>query len=590
MKKPLKSFIKLWALLENKDKKQAYFILFLMVFGTFLELLGIGFVIPIFAIIGDEQAITQFPVVVSIVNLLGKPAHHKLVIYVMLFLLFIYIIKSVFLAYSSYRQSNFIYRFSAKVSSKLFKLFLVQPYPFHLWRNSSELIRIVSNDVSMLASVVQSLTIILSEGFVLMGLFVFLVVVEPIGAVVSISILSLSALFFHLLTKSRIVKWGIENQFHGAKKFQHIQQGLSAAKDVKLLGREKKFIDIYNFHNVQIAELSEKQYTVSQLPRLFIELLAITGLIILVISMVLLGRDVGLILPTLALFAAAAFRLMPSVNRILSGVQTVQYALPSVITIHKELNELEISPEKLRGGGKSFDSEIIFENVSFSYEAADKVILKNISFKICKGESVGIIGGSGAGKSTVIDILLGLLRPISGFVKVDNVDIQEDLRMWQDQIGYVPQTIYLTDDSIRRNIAFGIPDEEIDEQRIQRAVRASQLEDFINSLEFGLNTEVGERGVRLSGGQRQRIGIARSLYHNPQVIVLDEATSSLDYDTERDVMESINALHGEKTIIIVAHRLNTIQNCDRILRFENGIISQEGTSIEVLKNMDTRVG
>lgn len=583
MHKRFQPVIRLWSLLEKKDKKLAFFIFGYVIIGTILELIGIGLIIPIFAIIGDEKIVNKYPILLSIVRFIGSPSHKVLIIYTMSFLLTIYIIKAAFLSFSAYIQSKFIYQLSAKTSSKLFKLYLFQPYAFHLGRNSAELIRIVSTDVAMLASTVQSATIVLAEFFVLLGLFLLLVFVEPTGAVISISVLSISAWLFHILTKSRIIQWGIENQLHGSKKFQHIQQGLSAAKDVKLLGREKEFTNKYDYHNEQIALLSERQYTISQFPRLFIELLAILGLISLVISMILLGRNINAILPTLALFAAAAFRLMPSVTRILSGIQTIQYSLPSINTLYSELRTLLTLPISKTKDDRILESEIIFDNISFKYQDSDKNVLQDVSFCIKKGESVGIIGGSGAGKSTLIDILLGLLLPSSGVVRVDDVDIQNDLRNWQDQIGYVPQTIYLTDDTLRRNIAFGIPDDKINEGQIINAVKSAQLESYILKLKGGLDTEVGERGVRLSGGQRQRIGIARALYHNPQVLVLDEATSSLDYATENGVMESINALHGQKTIVIVAHRLSTVERCDRIMHFDHGKLIEEGSAEEILK-------
>jgi ATP-binding cassette, subfamily B, bacterial PglK len=311
---------------------------------------------------------------------------------------------------------------------------------------------------------------------------------------------------------------------------------------------------------------------------LLLELLAVIGFAMLVVVMLQLGRQLDTLIPILGLFAAAAFRLLPSVNRILNGVQSVQFALPTIDIIDREVRQLEDTPVPQRGALlMPFQKELMLSNVSFQYSGADGPALTDVSLTIPPGCSVGFVGSSGAGKSTLVDLILGLLTPGSGRITVDGVDIQSNIRGWQDQIGYVPQVIYLTDDTLRRNVAFGLNDEEIDEQAVLRAIRAAQLEDFVAGLSQGLETEVGERGVRLSGGQRQRIGIARALYHNPPVLVLDEATSSLDLATEQGVMAAVNALHGEKTVLIVAHRISTVSQCDWLYKLERGKIVQEGT-------------
>lgn len=580
-----KAFRKLWLLIETRDRKKIYLIFFYMLFGTVLELLGIGLVVPVFAVIGDPELVYKYPAIDPVLNWLGRPNHELIIIYTMLLLLVIYGVKVLFLSFSTYKQSNFIYQFSAKLSSRLFGLYIKQPYAFHLNRNSAELIRNVITDVVMAGSVIQSSIIILTEIFILVSMFLLLLAMEPLGAVISMGVLSGAGWIYHLLTKKRVLNWGKQHHTHAVKRFQFVQEGLGAAKDVKLLGREKSFIDQFDGHNYKMSSLTEKQYTLSQLPRLFIELLAIAGLVLVVLSMIAFDRDVKAILPTLALFAAAAFRLMPSFNRVLANVHTIQYALPSVDSIYVECKTLvDVSPSSSHNI-LAFDCIILVENMSFQYPGSEKIAVKDVSFFVKKGESVGVIGGSGAGKSTIIDVFLGLLQPSVGKILVDGIDIQTNLRGWQNQIGYVPQSIYLTDDTLRRNIAFGLPSDEIDEKAVIEAVRAAQLEGFISELPQGLDTEVGERGVRLSGGQRQRIGIARALYHNPSVLVLDESTSSLDHETEVSVMEAIKALQGKKTILIVAHRLSTITHCDRIIKFNKGQLMQEGSASVVLNEI-----
>jgi ABC-type multidrug transport system fused ATPase/permease subunit len=293
-------------------------------------------------------------------------------------------------------------------------------------------------------------------------------------------------------------------------------------------------------------------------------------------------RPLDVVLPTLGLFGAAAFRLTPSVNRVLGALQSLRFGLPVIDLLHAELQLHAPEPPVAHGPSTPFVDALSLSRVTYSYEGANEPVLVDVTLTIRRGELVGFIGPSGAGKSTLVDIVLGLLSPDSGVVRADGTDIQENLRSWQDRIGYVPQTIFLTDDTLRRNVAFGLRDDQIDDDAVARAIRAAQLQTFVAGLPHGVRTVVGERGVRLSGGQRQRIGIARALYHDPAVLVLDEATSSLDTGTEHGVMDAVAALHGDKTILIVAHRLSTVERCDRIYRLERGRLVEEGTPAAVI--------
>jgi ABC-type multidrug transport system fused ATPase/permease subunit len=353
-------------------------------------------------------------------------------------------------------------------------------------------------------------------------------------------------------------------------RIQYLQEGLSAAKDVILLGREANFLEQYRIHNFESARAAEFQSTLQQLPRLWLEFLSVSGLAILVISMLLQGRELETVLPTLGLFGAAAFRLIPSVNRVLGTVQALRYGLPVIDILLVDLKLVPLAAQSNKQESVSFHTILELSEINFGYPEAANLALKNVSLNIQRGESIGLIGASGAGKSTVVDILLGLLTPQSGVVSVDGENIQTDLRRWQDQIGYVPQSIFLTDDTLRRNVAFGLSAEQIDETAVQSAISLAQLDEYVMSLPEGLDTVVGERGVKISGGQRQRIGIARALYHNPAVLVMDEATSALDTSTEDSVMEAIVALHGSKTIVVIAHRLSTVAHCDRVYRLDAG--------------------
>lgn len=555
-----------------------------MIVGMVLEMLGVGLVVPALSLMTSEGASARFPAVGRVLEALGNPSQETIVIGGILLLVSVTTVKAVFLGFLTLWQGNFVYGLQADLSQRLFNGYLRLPYTFHLQRNSAELIRNSMSQVGDVTVVTQQGLIVLTEMLVLVGIFIMLVIVEPIGALIVVAILGAASALFARVTRRRVTRWGEERQVHEGLRIQHLQQGLGGVKDVKLLGREGEFLERYRVHNFGSARIAKLITVVGSLPRLWLELLAVLGLATLVIVMLERGRPMEALIPTLGMFAAAAFRVMPSANRMLSGAQSVLFCLPMVGTVHRELQLIgEIPPTKPAEPFR-FTQAIELRHVAFRYPAVDAQALRDVSMTIPRGAAVGIIGGSGAGKSTLVDTILGLLTPASGSIAVDGVDIQTNLRGWQNDIGYVPQAIYLTDDTLRRNVAFGLPDLEIDDAKVWRAVRLAQIESFVHEQPQGLDTPVGERGVRLSGGQRQRIGIARALYHDPPLLVLDEATSALDTVTERGVMESVRALHGSKTLIIVAHRFSTVEYCDRIFRLDGGRVVEEGDSATVLKN------
>jgi ABC-type multidrug transport system fused ATPase/permease subunit len=364
---------------------------------------------------------------------------------------------------------------------------------------------------------------------------------------------------------------------------KHMLQGLWGVKEVQLLGRAEDFLQLFYRHSRRAAQIGENVALLRRLPPLWLEFLAVLGLASVVIAMLWRGLDIATIVPTLALFGAAAFRILPSVSKISGAVGQLRFTEPVIDNLYKEFQlEIPAGRDRRRGAAPHFRSDVRLEGVSFTYPSGHARALSDINFTIKRGDTVGIIGSSGSGKSTLVDVILGLFAPDGGRVTVDGKDIRDDLRAWQDQIGYVPQSIFLTDDSLRRNVAFGIPAEKVDEAAVERALKAAQLDEFVTTLPEGINTVVGERGIRLSGGQRQRIGIARALYHDPAVLVLDEATSALDTATEREFMRAVGALHGEKTILIVAHRLSTVAGCDWLLKLDSGRIVDRGPSREML--------
>lgn len=573
------TFKKLDALLTPPQRRAALVLLGLTLIGMVLETLGIGLMIPAIAILMQDDRGARYPAIQPLLHALGDPSPQALILGTMFGLVGIYLAKNLFLAFLAWWQMRFAFGVQTQLSQRLFTTYLRQPWTFHLQRNSAQLIRNTVNEVQQLwLLVLLPGMVVLSEGLILLGIGCLLLAVEPLGALIVVLVLGGATWGFHWWTRAHITLWGEVRQYHDGLRIQHLQQGLGGVKDVKLLGREGDFLAQYHKHNVQSARMGRLQATVQQLPRLWLELLAVAGLSTLVLTMLVQGRNMANIVPVLGLFAVAAFRLMPSVNRVLSAVISLRYGLPVINTLHDEF-KLSVPDPITHGnnGTLAFEREIRLINITYTYPSAPAPALNGLSIAIQKSESVGFVGPSGSGKSTLVDVVLGLLTPNVGQVAVDGQDIQQNLRAWQNQIGYVPQSIYLTDDTLRRNVAFGLPDEQIDDAAVNRAIKAAQLDEFVASLPEGLENIVGERGVRLSGGQRQRIGIARALYHDPPVLVLDEATSALDTATERGVMQAVTALHGSKTILIVAHRLSTVERCDRLYRLEQGKISAEGS-------------
>jgi ABC-type multidrug transport system fused ATPase/permease subunit len=442
------------------------------------------------------------------------------------------------------------------------------------------LITNAENGRTIVSGGLEPLLVLLTDGLIATGMFVLLLLVEPIGTLCVLVLFAAASVLFQFSTRKRIHEWGIAKKIESRLVLKHLQQGLGGAKEVKIMGREQLFLEEHKKSVSASMEVDRRFMMLQVIPRLWLELLAIVGLVVLVLAMIGSGDSVSQILPVLGLFAATSFRIIPSINRILASIQTLGYSKPIIRSVFDDLQLLvPVTPKT--GTEIQFSTSVCFENVSFKYSNALGNANENLSFCIGKGEAVGIIGHSGAGKSTLVDILLGLLQPTAGAVLVDGLDIQNNLRSWQNHIGYVPQTIYLVDDTLARNVAFGLPGEMVDHGAIARSIKAAQLDEFVSSLPDGLDTIVGERGVRLSGGQRQRIGIARALYNDPEILVLDEATSSLDTETEQGVMDAVKELLGTKTIVIIAHRTTTVSYCTKVYKMDKAQIVGSGLPSEM---------
>ena len=573
------SIVKLvWEILHSDERRKLIRIFVLMLIGSVLETVSLGLIVPAMGALTNPEYLKKFP---RINELLGFPSPGQLVAISMGLLVVVYLAKSAFMIWSLWIQKGYSNTVSNRIGRHLFDVYLQQPYEFHTQRNSALLVRNSQNSASMLAGIIDPALGILADTLVTIGLFGLVMLLEPVGTLVTIVSFGISAVTFRRFTNERIRRWGAAQNHHKGMMLKHLQQGFGGVKDLKVLGREDFFVDRYSDELDANASVW-RRFTLAQvLPRIGLENLTVIGLALLVSTMVFAGYDSTHILPIIGLFGAAAFRLLPAVNRTISNLQTIKWNQEIAYELYDDL-KLPIEQKQIGNQSRSTFESIDFSNVSFGYVGAAQKSLQDISLKISHGEAVGLVGPSGSGKSTLVDVLLGLLAPQSGEVRVNGLPIREKLDIWRTTVGYVPQTIFLIDDSLRRNIAFGLPNKEIDEKCVEQAIELAQLKDFVAGLPDGLETVVGERGVRLSGGQRQRIGIARALYNQPEVLVLDEATSSLDTETEQGVMQAVQALQGTKTVIIVAHRLSTVEYCDRLYRLESSRIVDEGSFAEVM--------
>jgi ABC-type multidrug transport system fused ATPase/permease subunit len=567
----------LWEVLTRRERKSLLGMFLLILFGVLLETLSVGLLIPALTVLTRDDSSLNLPYV----TLKSSLSQSQLIQIAAGAIFLVYLFKNVFIGVSTWIQRGFLTKISTRLSARMLEIYIHQPYAYHLRHNSAVLIRNTQDASMVVGGGVEPTLAVLSDGLIAASLFIVLVVVEPLGTLSVVAIFVGATMLFQRLTTNRLREWGKQRQEQKGKIIQSIQQSLGAIKDIQILGREQMFTDVHREQQELDANLMRKINMTQVLPRLWLEIIAMGAMASLVVIMLLTGNEINAIVPVVGLFALSAFRVLPSVNKIINGLQMLRVSRAAIETIHRDLG-LNISTGDSSTVGVFEFEALTTEALGFQYEQMDSEVLKDISILINKGEAVGFVGQSGSGKSTLIDILLGLLEPKSGSVRVNGLEIGDCKRSWQHIVGYIPQTIFLMDDSLRRNIAIGIADNEIDEVAIFEALKSAQLEDFVASLPEGLDTVVGERGVRLSGGQRQRIGIARALYHQPSVLVLDEATSSLDTETEKGVMQAVQALQGDKTVIIVAHRLSTVEYCDRLYRLDAGRIVDEGTFDEVM--------
>jgi ABC-type multidrug transport system fused ATPase/permease subunit len=544
------------------------------------EMGGLGLLFPILTFFVNPDSLTKYTFFSKFFNVFNTPSESMLTIILLTFLTSFYLLKTLFLLYLNWERNSFSINISKTLSQKLFKGYLNQDYSFHLQNNSSTLLKNIQGEVQLFTSFITAIINVTVEGSFAFGIIMILILTEPKGALIVMFFLGISAYIFSTFTKKKLKKWSFERQIHSTIINRSLIEGLSGIKDLIIYNRIGYFYNRYSKENEKLSKIITKVNFLGTVPRLYLEMLSILGISILIIIANSTKNGVTLV-PILGIFAAAAFRIIPSLNSMMSSIQQVRFSISTIDLLSDDFSKLK-KTEKSNNREIKFNKSISISNLYFKFEPNGRNILNNISLEIEKGQTVGFIGISGSGKSTLVDILIGLYKLENGSILIDDVNLKFNEIAWRDKIGYVPQTIFLIDDSLKRNIAFGIPDNEIDEKQIYKVIESANLTDFVSQLPDKINSHVGERGVRISGGQRQRIGIARALYINPEILILDEATSALDNNTEVEIMQTIQQFKGNKTIIIVAHRLTTLENCDKIFVLENGTIKESGDAKTIL--------
>lgn len=576
----MKTLKELNYLLDTKMKIRVLLLFFMVLLGSVAELVGVAIVLPIVDIAMDTEGINDSFYTRFITSMTGATEKRDILLWLVATTIIIYILKNCYLLFMN-RQ---LYKFSADIkrqmATRLMKSYLKQSYSYFLRCNTSDLIRSINSDTAQLYEIVINVLQVASNGLTALGIVIYLSITNFWMTMVVAILLVFCAFLLVFVFQKTLRNMGRRNQKLSGFMIKYLQETFEGIKMIKLLNNEKHFIEQYNASYKEVASISIKSSTYGVLPKYMIEVVCITGIMGYLGGNVLYNPNYMELMPQLAVFCVAAYKLLPSVNALNGYINTIIFHRASIELVYndiKEADKMEKTFEKNDSESKEFlfNDVIKLENVSFGYTGSDKNIITDANLEIRKGNSVAFVGASGGGKTTTADIILSLLSPTVGKVTVDGVDIKDNIWGWRKKIGYIPQSIYLTDDSIKRNVAFGIDDEEINEDEVWRALKDAQLYDFVKSLPDGLDTPVGERGTRISGGQRQRIGIARALYRNPEILVFDEATSALDNETEKEVMRAIEGLQGSKTMIMIAHRLSTIENCDVVYKIENGAIIKE---------------
>lgn len=572
---------KLSAILDKTQKVKILGLTVLILIGAILETLGISLIVPLLSAIMDEQGFAENSIVIWVMDFL-QVQNIRTFIYILLWgLIFMYVFKCVYLIGLTYVQARFVNRNRSKSTTNLLSQFLHKPYEFFLYAETSTIVRTIYGDMDNISNLLLQVMGLMSEIIICVFMGTFLLFVDFKMMCMVVGLLLLVTIFSSKGIKPRLNRVGDGARDAQAGMYKWILQSAAGIKDVKVTNKEDYFtgryrhcVDSYGYYQVR-----HNVYT--NMPRLLIESIAIIAILLYLALSMMMGVNLTTMVPAISAFAIAAMRLLPSVNRVNTYIANIAYYESALNYIYENVDTDEMSRQEELDAYRlanpnttpiTLEKEIELKDITFAYPNTDKKIFDKADMKIPVGKSVGVVGPSGSGKTTIVDVLLGLLEPQSGVITSDGTNIKDNYEAWLSHVGYIPQTIYMLDDSIRNNIAFGVNAEDIDDARIWEVLEQAQMKEFVEQLPDKLDSQIGERGVRISGGQRQRLGIARALYHDPELLIFDEATSALDNDTETAIMEAIDMLHGQKTMVIIAHRLRTIENCDMIYEVSDGKI------------------
>ncbi|MCR5501816.1 MAG: ABC transporter ATP-binding protein/permease [Lachnospiraceae bacterium] len=584
MRKILKKLI---ILLDRKQKRKMALIVVLMLIGAMLETLGVSMILPVMTVIMEKDAVSKYVYLQWICDLFGI-AHNDtrtLMIVVMIGFILMFALKNAFLFLQQKVQLKFVYSNQFATSRRMMINFMKRPYEYYLNADTTVIQRTITSDVNNMYGLILSLLQLCSESIVFICL-IAVCMISDIGMSVTIAILLIIVLVvIKYILKPIMRRAGEENQDYYSGLFKWIEQSVTGIKEIKIANKESYFIREYSNCGSGYVNAVQKYNLYNATPRLLIETAAIAGIMIYLMIRLLNGAEITSMMPQMTAFALVAMRLIPCANRMNNYLTSISYFEPFFMGVSDSLQD-EIRDESVDYAEASYRKDpdvekmpirekLELSDIVYHYPNSEALIFDHADMEIPIGRSVGIVGTTGAGKTTIVDILLGLLKIRNGKILADGKDIRKDYQGFLRNVGYIPQNFFMIDASIRKNVAFGYADEDIDDEKVWRALREAQLDEFVRSLPEGLDAGIGERGIRISGGQRQRICIARALYEDPEVLVLDEATSALDNETEAAIMDSINRLHGKKTLVIIAHRLQTIEKCDMVYRVENGKISRE---------------
>jgi len=567
---------KLRVLLDKKQKRTMVGLIFLMIIGAFLQTAGVGLLVSVVSVVIDPEAVANSEIAQFGYELLGLDSFKQFSIIIMSLLIVVYIVKGIFMYIQQKLTLSFVYTNQFRTSERMMRNYLRRGYEYYLNADTAVVQRSITSDVNNMYALILSLLQLLSDGVVSVFIVIYCLLSSGVMTILLACVLVVLMYAIKRVLKPIMYKAGKDNQDYYSGLFKWISQTVQGIKEVKISGKEQYFVNEYQKCGKGYVDAVQRYSLYNQIPKVLIETVCVVTMVGYMIFLVATDVPTESMLDMFATLAAAAFVLLPAVNRVNNQINSIAYFEPFFMGVSDNLQD-EIAGDKVDMSFAIDEDEklpvkknIEMKDITYAYPNTEKLIFDHANLTIPVGASVGIVGTSGAGKSTVVDILLGLLEVKSGSIYADGVDVKANYRKWLKNVGYIPQMIFMLDDTIRKNVAFGVPEDKIDEKRLWEVLKEAQLDEFIKTLPEGLDTGIGERGIRLSGGQRQRIGIARALYNNPEVLILDEATSALDNDTEAAIMESINRLHGKKTLIIIAHRLQTIEKCDIVYRVENG--------------------